>query len=102
MSPADATGPVNRAQGAVRPATARRRPASEHRGLAGLSLAIAATGTPATVAVILFGSGTAASTGATVIGSITIAAFTAAHSFLRTDRTLDEQTEVTEDRCRPY
>ena len=49
--------------------------------LAGWSLAIAATGTPATVAVLLCGRGGGAATGAGIIGTITLAALAAARAF---------------------
>lgn len=45
------------------------------------ALAIAATGTPATVVVLVFSQGTAATAGAGVIGTITLAAFATSRAF---------------------
>ncbi|GGN35335.1 hypothetical protein FHR83_006160 [Actinoplanes campanulatus] len=51
--------------------------------LAGWALVIAGMGTPATVTVLLFGQGGAATAGAGVIGMMTVAAFAAARAFHR-------------------
>jgi hypothetical protein len=53
--------------------------------LAGWCLAIAATGTPATVAVLILGQGAEATAGATAIGTITVAALGAARAFGRAE-----------------
>jgi hypothetical protein len=63
------------------------------RRLAGWCLAIAATGTPSTVAVLIWCHGGAAAAGATVIGTITVAAFTATRAFMRADSTMTESQE---------
>jgi hypothetical protein len=57
--------------------------AQARRRLAGWSVVIAMTGIPATVVVQLVGQGAAATAGATAIGTITVAAFSAARAFMR-------------------
>jgi hypothetical protein len=51
--------------------------------LAGWCLAIAASGMPCAVAVLTWCHGGVAAAGSTVIGTITVAAFTAARAFMR-------------------
>jgi hypothetical protein len=60
-----------------------------HRRLAGFCLAIAAAGTPATVAIILWGDSAAAAAGATALGTTSVAAFAAVRAILRSDSTPD-------------
>ncbi len=57
------------------------------------ALAIAATGTPATMIVLIFGQGKAAATGAGVIGTMTLAAFAAARTFGRVCRMDDARPQ---------
>ncbi|BCJ51857.1 hypothetical protein Asp14428_33320 [Actinoplanes sp. NBRC 14428] len=63
------------------PLPPKAAPARTRHRLAGWCLVIAATGTPATVALEVLGDG--AESSATVIGTITVAALAAARAFMR-------------------